>query len=372
MSESESESEIEARLSSALSAVRAYLEAKLVTDAVSAAEKGVAIAHELGREHPKYVEALRIAALAYALDQNTGMSTRYMRQAVSAAEKQTAYPKERLGSLRFELCRAELDRGNRDAAADELDKAIPELQTDRDKRDAEARQAMFLRVALCMISGDPKDEVDTFLERLRAWLTPIFTSETRTANDKALAEHDMVTALSSAARLKIAQRRYEQAEAVLLEGFERAERHIRDADRPNPHLLGLVTEVYKELRQHTKAEPEAVRSRPDKHLRPAAIRAEKLFWSELRVALEDARKQFGWSEVEAARKIEPALRDGDLTSDLAKHTRLFGMIEVLGRQATKGTNLRDRGSDELRRVMRGEKPLAEALDALEAVGLMDV
>jgi len=361
-------SEIDERLASALSAVRSYLEAKLVSDAVVAAEKAVAIAHELGRDHPKYVEAARIAALAYGLDQNPGMSTRYMRQAVASAAMQPDYPAERLGSLRFELARAELDRGNQSEAIAELDRAIPLLQTDREKRDPEARQAMFLRVALCMITGDAKDEVDAHVDRLRTWLEPIFISVTATENEKALAEHDMVTALSSAARLKVAQARYAAAEGALVEAFERMERHMVGADRPNVHLLGLVSDVYKEFSRAKKGDVTPT----SPALVEAAKRAEKLFWAQLRAVVDHARTSLGWSEADIAKRLEPALREGDLSQDLARHPLLQAMAEVLTRHATKGTHLREKGPDELRHVMRGDKPLAAALDAMEAAGAMDV
>jgi tetratricopeptide (TPR) repeat protein len=366
-------SEVEQRLSSALSAVRSYLEAKLVKDAVVAAEKAVEIAHELGRDHPRYVEAARIAALAYGLAENPGMATRYLRQAAASAEKQHDYPQERLGSLRFELARAELDRGNQAEAAAELDRAIPLLQSDRDKRDAEARQAMFLRVALCMISGDAKDEVDTHVARLRDWLAPVFADEAEGSADKrALAEHEMVTALASSARLKVAQGRHEAAEKALVEAFERAERHMVGAVRPNPHLLGLVSEIYKELRRATKHQGAEASTEIRAALRASAERAERLFWAELRVVVADAQKTHGWTDAAVARKIEPVLHDGKLAADLGRHPLLHGMAEVLGRNAAKGTHLRDKGPDELRHVMRGDKPLASALDVMESAGLLDI
>jgi len=365
-------SDVETRLNSAISAVRSYLEAGLVSEAVVAAEKAMEIAHELGREHPRYVEATRIASLAYALANNAGMSARYMRQGIAAAERQPEYPKDRLGALHFELARSELERGNQDTAAVELDAAIPLLCLDRAARDAEARQAMFLRVALCMISGDPKDEMDGMVDRLRTWLEPVFEDPEATANTKALAEHDMVTSLCSSARLKIAQRRWDRVEAVLLEAFERAERHMLTADRPNPHLLGLVSEVYKEMRRGSKDDGPARRTRQESLLGPAAERAERLFWAQLRVVVMDAMKVHGWTEADIARMLEPAMHEADLSPDLKRHPLLHGLAEVLGRHSQKGTNLRDKGPNELRLVMRGEKPLKTAIDAMEAAGLSDV
>ncbi|HVK63986.1 MAG TPA: hypothetical protein VM694_05915 [Polyangium sp.] len=365
-------SDVESRLSSSISAVRSYLEAKLLGEAVVASEKAMEIAHELGREHPRYVEAARIAALAYALDNNAGMSARYQRLAIASAERQSTYPKDRLGSLHFDLARAELDRGRQEEASAELEAAIPLLCENRADRDAEARQAMFLRVALCMVAGDPKEEIDALVGRLRAWLEPVFEDPEATADTKALAEHDMVTSLCSSARLKIAQRRWDRTEAALLEAFERAERHMLTADRPNPHLLGLVSEVYKEMRRASKDESAAIRTRAESLLGPAAERAERLFWAQLRVVVVDAQKGLGWSEKQIARLLEPALHEGDLVADLNRHPLLHGLTEVLGRHAAKGTHLREQGPDELRHVMRGDKTLAAAIDVMEAAGLSDV
>ncbi|MRG94270.1 hypothetical protein [Polyangium spumosum] len=365
-------SDVEARLQSALAAVRSYLEAKLVAEAVLASERAMEIAHELGRPHPRYVEAARIAALAYALDNNAGMSARYQRLAITSAEQLPSFPKDKLGSLHFDLARAELDRGRQEEATAALEAAIPLLCQSRADRDAEARQAMFLRVALCMVSGDPKEEMDALVGRLRTWLEPVFEDPEATADTKALAEHDMVTALCSSARLEIAKRRWDRAEAALLEAFERAERHMLTADRPNPHLLGLVSEVYKEMRRASKEESSALRARAESLLGPAAERAERLFWAQLRVVATDAQKTLGWSDAYIAQLLEPALHDAELAADLGRHPLLHGLTEVLSRHAAKGTHLRDQGPNELRRVMRGDKALGAAIDVMEAAGLSDV
>lgn len=364
--------ELEKRVQSGIAGIRAYLDAKLTGEAVTAAERLMELAHELGRDHPLYVEAARAASLAYAFDRNPGMSARYMHQAVAAADHQPAYPKDRRGHLHLECARAALEGGELSEAVSELDQAIDLLIETRKESETEARSALLLRLSLLEATGDPRSEMATQLHRLRDFLAPIYTNPESSALNKALADHDMVSGLCVSARLAGQKAQWDLAISLLSEAYARAEAYVRARGSKHPHLFALVNEVHKDLRRVCRGESTEVRNKVDSALHPLALQAEKLFWNGFREALEEARAGEGFTDQEAATLLEQALRERTFPEALAAYPAFWAHAEVLLRHALTGTHLHTCAAEELRHVMRGDKPLANAIVAMEEAGLLDV
>ena len=363
--------ELEKHVRSGIAGVRTYLEAKMTADAVVAAERLMESAHEIGREHPLYVEAARAASLAYAYDRNPGMAARYMHQAVAAADRQASYPKDRRGMLHLECARAALEGSDMAEASLELDQAITLLKTSRETSDAEARGAMLLRIALCEATGDIRSEVLPQLQQLRDWLAPVYTNPESKPEEKAIADHDLVSALCVTARLLASKQQFDMAVSLVGEAYTRAENYRLTLGREHPFLLGLVNEAHKDVRRFCRGESAEVRAKVDV-LHTQAEHAEALFWQGLRQTLGEAQGREGLSDAAIAALLEPSLHSGELSAKWASSPSLLAHLEVLVRHSVTGSFLREVGAEVLRHVERGDKTLADGLSAMQAASLLDV